>query len=233
MTKSIKILIVEDDYHLARLVSIQVNAIPASADIIENGWKALDQVMSHHYDLIILDLMLPGLNGLEICRKIRQVNKSLPILMLTAKSEEQDKIDGFNIGADDYLTKPFSNGELLARIKALLRRSQVETTSTDTPPFIQNHALRIDLENHVMYRNGQEIELTAKEFDLIHFFMKNPGRAFTRQQLLDEVWGPQFDGLEHTINSTINRLRSKIETDLNKPEYILTAWGVGYRFKNI
>jgi DNA-binding response OmpR family regulator len=153
--------------------------------------------------------------------------------MLTAKSEEQDKIDGFNIGADDYLTKPFSNGELMARIKALLRRTHTETTTSDKTAYIQNHELRIDLENHQMYRNGQEIELTAKEFDLIHFFMKNPGRAFTRQQLLDEVWGPHFDGLEHTINSTINRLRSKIETDLNKPEYILTAWGVGYRFKNI
>ncbi|MBK8778705.1 MAG: response regulator transcription factor [Saprospiraceae bacterium] len=233
MAKSIKVLIVEDDHLLAQLVSIQVTALPASADIIENGWKALDQVMSHHYDLMILDLMLPGLNGLEICRKIRQVNKSLPILMLTAKSEEHDKIDGFNIGADDYLTKPFSNGELMARIKALLRRTHTETTTSDKTAYIQNHELRIDLENHQMYRNGQEIELTAKEFDLIHFFMKNPGRAFTRQQLLDEVWGPHFDGLEHTINSTINRLRSKIETDLNKPEYILTAWGVGYRFKNI
>ncbi len=232
MSSGIRVLLVEDDEHLAHLVSIQVSTLlPAVVDIFSNGWKALDQAMNAHYDLMILDLMLPGLNGLEICRKIRQVNKHLPILMLTAKSEEQDKLDGFNMGADDYLTKPFSNGELVARIKSLLRRTIKETN--DNPPFLQNEALRLDIENRTLYKLSQQIELTAKEYDLIQFFMKNPGRAFTRQQLLDEVWGSQFDGLEHTVNSTINRLRGKIESDQNKPEYILTAWGVGYRFRNI
>lgn len=234
MSNGIRVLLVEDDQNLAHLVSIQVSTLlPAVVDIISNGWKALDQVMSTHYDLLILDLMLPGLNGLEICRKIRQINKVLPILMLTAKSEEQDKIDGFNTGADDYLTKPFSNRELMARIKALLRRTNKEIKTIDHTLFLQNAALRMDIENRTLYKLSQPIELTAKEYDLIHFFMKYPGRAFTRQQLLDEVWGSHFDGLEHTVNSTINRLRAKIEDNQNKPEYILTAWGVGYRFRNI
>ena len=141
--------------------------------------------------------MLPGMSGLEICRKIRQVNKTLPILMLTAKSEEQDKIDGFTIGADDYLTKPFYNSELIARVKALLRRRNIDIKAVDHLPFIQHQELRLDIGNHTLYKLGQRIELSAKEFDLIHFFMKNPGRAFTRRQLLDDVWGPHFDGLEH------------------------------------
>ena len=228
-----RLLLVEDDLHLANLVSIQVTgSLSATVDIIDNGWKALDQATNHHYDLVILDLMLPGMNGLEICRKIRQVNKVLPILMLTAKSEEQDKIDGFNVGADDYLTKPFSNGELIARIKALLRRTSHHLNDKDPPTFIQQYELRLDIAEHTLYKQGQRIDLTAKEFDLLCFFMTHPGRAFTRQQLLNEVWGPHFDGLDHTVNSTINRLRSKIESDPNKPEYILTAWGIGYRFRN-
>jgi two-component system, OmpR family, alkaline phosphatase synthesis response regulator PhoP len=232
MASGLRVLIVEDDENLAQLVSIQVSSLlPAVVDIIDNGWKALDRAMSTHYDLLILDLMLPGLNGLEICRKIRQFNKTMPILMLTAKSEEQDKVDGFNIGADDYLTKPFSNGELVARIKALLRRTNKEIKTIDNPPFLQNAALRMDIENRSLYKLSVPVELTAKEYDLMQFFMRHPGRAFTRQQLLDEVWGPHFDGLEHTVNSTINRLRTKIESDQNKPEYILTAWGVGYRFR--
>lgn len=234
MATVLKILLVEDDLHLANLVSIQVSSLlNAQVDIFENGWKALDQTTHTQYDLLILDLMLPGLNGLEICRKVRQVNKAIPILMLTAKSEEQDKIDGFNIGADDYLTKPFSNGELIARIKALLRRTHSEIKRMDQPSFLQHHELRLDIENHTLYKHAQSIDLTSKEFELIHFFMKHPGRAYTRQQLLDEVWGAHFDGLEHTVNSTINRLRSKIESDQTNPEYILTAWGVGYRFRNI
>jgi DNA-binding response OmpR family regulator len=229
----LKILLAEDDHHLADLVAIQVTSVlSARVDIIDNGWKALDQAMATQYDIIILDLMLPGLSGMEICRKIRQINKTIPILILTAKSEEQDKIDGFSIGADDYLTKPFSIGELNARLKALLRRTHQELNSNDHPPYIHQGELRLDLVNHNLYKLSRSIDLTAKEFDLIHFFMKNPGRSYTRVQLLEEVWGPHFDGLEHTVNSTINRLRAKIETDQNKPEYILTAWGVGYRFRN-
>ncbi len=233
MTKMLHILLVEDDVNLAQLVSILLSSqLSAKVEIKDNGWQALDYALANSFDLIILDLMLPGLNGLEICRKIRQTNKSQPILMLTAKSEEQDKLEGFEKGADDYLTKPFSQGELIARVKALLRRSNIDF-KTEQSPVIHSGDLRIDADKHILYKSNQPLDLTAKEFDLIQFFMKNPGRAFTRQQILNDVWGQHFDGLEHTVNSTINRLRSKIETDLNKPEYILTAWGVGYRFRDI
>lgn len=226
-----KILLVEDDQNLAHLILLLLTKqLNASVTVLENGWKALDQSRSQKYDLIILDLMLPGLNGLEICRKIRQRDKLQPIMMLTAKSEEQDKLDGFETGADDYLTKPFSQPELIARVKALLRRTNSKAFS------IQNNGISIgeltlDISLHTLKKNQVTIELSVKEFELIHFFMKHPGRAFTRLQLLDEVWGQHFEGLEHTVNSTINRLRIKIENDLANPEYILTAWGVGYRFK--
>jgi len=232
MAKSIKILLIEDDVNLAQLVSILLsNQFQALVEIKDNGWQALDHAMNNTFDLIILDLMLPGLNGLEICRKIRQSNKTQPILMLTAKTEEQDKIEGFEKGADDYLTKPFSQAELIVRVRALLRRSQVEF-QTDQIIAFNVGDLWIDAHKHTLHKTNQHIELTAKEFDLVHFFMRHPGRAFSRQQLLNEVWGPQFDGLEHTVNSTINRLRAKIESDVSKPKYILTAWGVGYRFRD-
>jgi len=226
-----KILLVEDDQNLAQLILLLLTKqLEARVTVLDNGWKALDQSLAQKYDLIILDLMLPGLNGLEICRKIRQRDKLQPILILTAKAEEQDKLDGFETGADDYLTKPFSQPELMARIKALLRRTSSKDYTSQIN-VINIDELSLDAQYRTLKKNNSLIDLTAKEFDLIHFFMKHPGRAFTRLQLLDEVWGQHFEGLEHTVNSTINRLRIKIEKDLNKPEYILTAWGIGYRFK--
>lgn len=226
-----KILLVEDDQNLAQLISLLLSKqFEANITVLDNGWQGLDQSLAQKFDLIILDLMLPGLNGLDICKKIRQRDKLQPIMMLTAKADEQDKLDGFETGADDYLTKPFSQPELIARVKALLRRCNSKVF-TEQNNIINIGELTLDVSLRILKKSMLTIELTAKEFELIHFFMKHPGRAFTRLQLLDEVWGQHFEGLEHTVNSTINRLRIKIENDLSKPEYILTAWGVGYRFK--
>lgn len=227
------ILIIEDDENIAELIAINLRDLPAMTTIKNNGWQGLDEAMTGKYDLVVLDLMLPGLNGVEICRQLRQKLPLLPILMLTAKSEEQDKINGLEAGADDYLTKPFSVGELKARIKTILRRTQQQTKKLEKELIlIQRGDLSIDLEKHIVTRGSQRLDLTAKEFELLHLFMQNPGRSFTRQQILDEIWGEQFEGLEHTVNSHINRLRSKIEEDTLKPRYILTSWGIGYMFNN-
>jgi two-component system, OmpR family, alkaline phosphatase synthesis response regulator PhoP len=227
------ILIVEDDANIAELVSINLKDLPAKTTIRNNGWQGLDEALTGKYDLVVLDLMLPGLNGLEICRQVRHKVPLQPILMLTAKSEEQDKITGLETGADDYLTKPFSVGELTARVKSILRRTQVQTKQLEKNRVaIQRGNLRMDLENHTVMRGGERLDLSPKEFELLQLFMQNPGRNFTRLQILDEIWGEQFEGLEHTVNSHINRLRGKIEENPLKPNYILTSWGVGYMFNN-
>jgi two-component system, OmpR family, alkaline phosphatase synthesis response regulator PhoP len=227
------ILIVEDDVNIAELIAIHLRDLPAITTTKHNGWQGLDEALTGKYDLVVLDLMLPGVNGLEICRQVRKKLPQLPILMLTAKSEEQDKILGLETGADDYLTKPFSTGELTARVKAIMRRTQAQAKTLEKKLIrIQRGDLSIDLENHSVMRGAKRLDITAKEFELLHLFMQNPGRSFSRQQILDEVWGEQFEGLEHTVNSHINRLRAKIEEDAAAPKYILTAWGVGYMFND-
>ena len=225
------IAIIEDDPNIRSLIKIVLSPLNVSIDEYENGWTGLDAIAQKKYSLLVLDLMLPGVNGMEICRKIRLANNQMPILMLTAKSEEEDKIAGLDIGADDYLTKPFSNGELLARVKALLRRSEAKSVSDKKEnQIISIGSLKLDISNRVLIKNGIEISLTAKEFDLIHLFMSNAGRNFTRMEVLERVWGEHFEGLEHTVNSNINRLRSKIEEDPAKPNYLVTVWGLGYKF---
>jgi DNA-binding response OmpR family regulator len=184
------------------------------------------------YRLVILDLMLPGLDGLEVCKRIRKERDTLPILMLTARSEEFDKVLGLELGADDYLTKPFSIRELVARIKAIVRRSSRSGAGAAAPTAaaIEIHDLSIHLEKRRVIQEDRTIELTPKEFDLLVLFASHPGRVFTRDELLNQVWGYQFEGYGHTVNSHINRLRSKIERDPSEPELITTVWGVGYRF---
>ena len=228
------ILIIEDDVNIANLIAIHLNDISVKTTIKSNGWEGLDEAFANKYDLLILDVMLPGINGLEICRQIRNKQSQLPILMLTAKAEEEDKIVGLEIGADDYLTKPFSTGELLARVRAILRRAGRETKQLEQNLLkITRGDLELDLEQNTAYRAGKILDLTVKEFALLGIFMKNPNKSFTRATLLDEVWGESFEGLEHTVNSHINRLRAKIEIDPADPQYILTAWGVGYKLGNI
>ena len=227
-----RILIIEDNADLARLLALNLRDLSYEVEIAGDGSGGLAKAERTAYDLIILDLMLPGLDGLEVCRRIREKTPYVPILMLTSRSSETDRVVGLEMGADDYVTKPFSIVELLARIKALFRR--VERLRQDRAPAVSDRIesgdLVIDPERRTVTLRGNPITLTAKEFDLLLYFAASPGRVFTRSQLLDAVWGYGHDGYEHTVNSHINRLRAKIEENPARPHYILTVWGVGYKF---
>lgn len=228
-----QILIVEDDEEIIELIEINVEHLDYELDSATDGESGLQKAQSRHFDLIILDLMLPKLDGLEVCKMLRAENNNTPILMLTAKSEEFDKVLGLELGADDYLTKPFSIRELLARIKANLRR--VEVDKKQIAGSVQKESLAIgtlsiEPDKRKVTVNGSAISLTPKEFELLHLFASNPGKAFSRDKLLEEIWGYQFEGYDHTVNSHINRLRNKIEEDPSEPRYLKTVWGVGYRF---
>ena len=227
-----RILIIEDNADLARLLALNLRDLSYDVDIAGDGSAGLAKAERTAYDLIVLDLMLPGLDGIEICRRIRTKPPYVPILMLTSRSSETDRVVGLEMGADDYVTKPFSIVELLARIKALFRR--VERLREDSAPSssgkIELGSLVIDPERRTVILRGNPVTLTAKEFDLLLYFASSPGRVFTRSHLLDVVWGYGHDGYEHTVNSHINRLRAKIEENPAHPRYILTVWGVGYKF---
>jgi two-component system, OmpR family, alkaline phosphatase synthesis response regulator PhoP len=231
-----KILIIEDDPDIIDLLKIHLKDIDFSLDNARDGEQGLEKALNNDYELVILDLMLPGLDGLEVCRGIREKKKTLPILMLTAKAEEFDKVLGLELGADDYITKPFSIRELMARIKAVLRRISAlreNGKNRQEDKELVFDQLSINLAKRRVMLNNKTIDLTAKEFDLLVTFASNPGRAFTRENLLNTVWGYQFSGYDHTVNSHINRLRAKIEKDPSKPRYIKTVWGVGYKFAEI
>jgi DNA-binding response OmpR family regulator len=230
-----KILIIEDNQDLARLVESHLRDLSFEVELTSDGQAGLAKAQADHYDLIILDLMLPGLDGIEICRRLRRQSMYVPILMLTAKSSEMDRVVGLEIGADDYVTKPFSIPELLARVKAILRRVDElsESGQESVPAIIQAGNLIVDAAGRKATLKDQILDLTAKEFDLLLHFAGNPGKVYTRSQLLDFVWGYGHDGYEHTVNSHINRLRAKIEKDSAHPEYILTVWGVGYKFAEL
>ncbi len=233
MSKASKILIIEDDPQVADLVGIHLRDLGYELECATEGESGLRRALAHDYALVILDLMLPGLDGLAVCKRLRAENTRVPVLMLTAKAEEFDKVLGLELGADDYLTKPFSIRELMARVKALLRRREVEhelSAKQHAPEELAFDALKIHLGKRKVLLAGEAVELTAKEFDLLALFVSHPGRAYSRSALLDLVWGHQYEGYEHTVNSHINRLRSKIEKDPAQPKYIQTVWGVGYRF---
>jgi two-component system alkaline phosphatase synthesis response regulator PhoP len=228
-----KILIIEDDRNIVDLAKIHIRDLGYETDSAGDGESGLNKALGEKYALIILDIMLPKMDGLEVCRRFRQNDQLTPVLMLTAKSEELDKVLGLELGADDYLTKPFSVRELVARIKAILRRIETERQSPareKEPSILDYDKLVIDTGKRKVTLSGEKIELTAKEFDLLVLFASHPGRTYNRQQLLDLVWGYHFDGYDHTVNSHINRLRSKIERDPSRPDFIRTVWGVGYRF---
>ncbi|MCR9132007.1 MAG: response regulator transcription factor [bacterium] len=228
---STPILIIEDDRDLSELIKIQLLDQNYEVHQQFNGTTGLQTFNEGEYSLLILDVMLPGLDGFEICKKIRANDSKTPILMLTAKAEEIDKIMGLEFGADDYLTKPFSIRELTARVKALLRRSQVQNDDTSgISDSITFGELSIYPQKRSITLKNESFDLTSKEFDLLMLFATNPGKAYSRQELLDVVWGYQYSGYSHTVNSHINRLRSKIEDDPSNPTYIKTVWGVGYRF---
>lgn len=230
MTK--QVLIIEDDPALVDLVRIHLNDLPATLTASRSGREGLAWLAEHPVDLCILDIMLPGMNGIEICQRIRQQDTITPILMLTAKFEEGDKVLGLEAGADDYLTKPFGVLEFMARVKALLRRADRGRTEAEaTPDAVYSYKdLMIDRSMRRVTLAGQRLELTPKEFDLLTLLAEHPGKTYSRKELLSLVWGYTFSGYEHTVTAHVNRLRSKIEADFARPAYILTTWGVGYRF---
>lgn len=229
------VLVIEDEHDIARLLQLHLLEFCDEVEWVADGITGLHRAQSKSWGLIILDLRLPGLNGLDLCKSLRASGAYVPILMLTAKSSELDRVLGLEIGADDYLTKPFSIQELVARVKAIFRRSEaLKKQAEDEHRHTEIHhgELSIDPDQRRARRAGTEIELTVREFDLLYHFASHPGRVFNRAQLLDSVWGYGHDGYEHTVNSHINRLRAKVEPDPANPRYIQTVWGVGYRFQS-
>lgn len=230
-----KVLIIEDDPDLVGLLTIHIKDLGCALETAMDGQTGLDKALSGNFDLIVLDLMLPKMDGLEICRRVRAKEVRTPILMLTARSEEIDKVLGLEMGADDYLTKPFSVREFIARVKAILRRVEIwqqPKSIANGGALLQFGSLQVDLDKRKVTIDGKRVELSPKEFDLLSLLASNPGKSYDRARILDLVWGYEFEGYEHTVNSHINRLRSKIEPDLSNPTYILTTWGVGYRFRD-
>lgn len=229
-----KALVIEDDPEIGKLVRLHLMDIQCDADVETDGARGIERFRTGNYDLVVLDLMLPGLDGLGVCKQIRALPGYVPILILTAKSTELDRVLGLEMGADDYLTKPFSVREFVARIKALFRRVEALDTRSgvDEEQMIERGTLVIEPAKRRVHIGQREITLTAKEFDLLLHFARSPGKVYNRVQLLDQVWGYNHEGYEHTVNSHINRLRAKIESDPSKPEYVITVWGVGYKFND-
>ncbi|ADB38509.1 response regulator transcription factor [Spirosoma linguale] len=228
-----RLLLIEDDPDVARLIHDHLHQLPGELTTTELGNEGLELLAMQPFDICILDLLLPDASGFEICRRIRQRHPAVPLLILSGRAEERDKVTGLEAGADDYLTKPFSVPELLARLRALLRRSELTGVSKPIQSTIlvyQHGALRIEVQARIVTVSGQRIELTPKEFDLLTLLASYPGKSFSRQKILSLVWGYHHDGYEHTVTAHINRLRIKIEPDFTRPIYILTTWGIGYRF---
>jgi DNA-binding response OmpR family regulator len=198
-------------------------------DAVADGAEGLRRALANPPDLVVLDLMLPSLNGLEVCRRLRAA-APVPVIMLTARGEEADRIAGLELGADDYMSKPFSPRELTARVKAVLRRAASPLGPADQPTVLRAGVLAVDVVAHEARRDGELVALTAKEFDLLVHFMRNPRRAFRREQLLEEVWGFSY-GDTSTVTVHVRRLREKIEEDPSAPRHVTTVWGVGYRFE--
>jgi DNA-binding response OmpR family regulator len=229
--KNKKVIIIEDNKDISDLVKLHLSDIGIQVDTLYDGIDGWNSIKQNQYDLIILDIMLPGMDGLQICKKIRKASKIYtPILMLTSRSSEMDRVLGLESGADDYLTKPFSLMEMVARVKALIRRHDAMLNKQLELEKIQFTDLSINMQTREVIKQQQQLELTAKEFDLLVYFARHPGQVFDRMQLLDKVWGYGHEGYEHTVNSHINRLRGKLETDPRTPKFIKTVWGVGYQF---
>ena len=224
-----KILVVDDEKLLVKGIKFNLENEGYQVECAYDGATAVELARTGNFDLIILDLMMPEIDGLEACVKIREFS-SVPIIMLTARSEDTDKIIGFECGADDYITKPFNILELKARIRALLRRAS-GTVQAKQQSRITVGGLTLDMEQRVAIRDGETVELTAKEYDLIELLMKNPRRVYSRENLMNVVWGYSYTGDYRTVDVHIRRLREKLERTPAEPEYIMTKWGVGYYFK--
>jgi DNA-binding response OmpR family regulator len=222
-----KVLIVDDEQMLVKGIKFSLEREGYLVEAAYDGEACLEKLKKDSYDIIILDLMLPNIDGLTLCRKIRETS-NIPIIMLTAKGEDVDKIIGLELGADDYMTKPFNIRELIARVKAIFRRMEHSVSNEE---IIKVGELTIDRKMRRVVINGEEVELTGKEYDLLLLLVTNPGRVYTRENLLERIWGFDFYGGIRTVDVHVSRLREKIERNVKNPEYILTKWGVGYYFR--
>jgi DNA-binding response OmpR family regulator len=228
------VLVVEDDLDIAELIRVNLSELGISIDHAESGEQGLAMALDKNYDLLLLDVMLPSVNGLDICRDVRAKRPEQAIIMLTSKNSETDRVLGLELGADDYMTKPFSVRELQARVRAQLRKvhmlSKVKHTPEEQSNALTIGSLSIDTKQHTVELHSNNLDLTATEFDLLLYLAKHPNQVFSRAQLLESVWGYHHSGYEHTVNSHINRLRAKIEQDATNPSVVQTVWGVGYKF---
>ncbi|MEH6596935.1 MAG: response regulator transcription factor [Colwellia polaris] len=230
------ILVVEDEQDIADLITLNLQEIGLTVEHCLTGEQALEQLAKNSYDLVMLDVMLPGKSGLDVCRQLREQKPEQVILMVTSRNSEIDRVLGLELGADDYMTKPFSVRELQARVRSQLRRvhllskiSQQQVEQQSPEQYVTLGTLKIDCMSHLVTLKGNSIELTSTEFDLLLYLASHPDQVFTREQLLSSVWGYHHSGYEHTVNSHINRLRNKVETNATKPAIVQTVWGVGYK----
>ena len=225
------ILVVDDEPRMVRFVKMNLDLEGYLTLEANDGFQALEKVRAHNPDLVLLDVEMPGMDRFETLKRLREISETA-VIMLTVRSDEEDRIKGLDLGADDYVTKPFSVSELMARVKAIFRRVEsLERRFPGGDEALTIGPLEIDTSGRQISVDGQPMTLTAREFDLLLHFARHPGRVFSRAQLLDSVWGYGHDGYEHTVNSHINRLRSKIEPDPAHPELIVTVWGVGYKLE--
>ena len=233
MMEDKKVIIIEDDPEICELLDIHLSDLGCVASAFQDGRRGYEAARSEPADLIILDIRLPSMDGIEICQKLRAHDINTPIIMLTARSEEIDRVLGLEVGADDYMTKPFSVREFIARVKAIFRRSQMlqhQVNQEARSRQLTFEELSIDVEHRKVMLGDSRIDLSPKEFDLLVLMASNPGKNYNRSRLLNLIWGYDFEGYEHTVNSHINRLRAKIEPDMDAPKFIITTWGVGYKF---
>ncbi len=226
-TRQEQVLVVEDDPTLRMSLRATLRSAGYKVEVASTGPEGLDAALQGGADLVLLDVMLPGMNGFEICQRIRELDTSVPILMVTAKGEEEDKVRGLGLGADDYIVKPFGTRELLARVDAALRLRRLEAARLS---HVTIGLAQIDFESHTLTRAGDTQEVTAHEMRLLRFLLERNGRLLTRQQILDGVWGADYYGTERTVDNFIGRLRAKLEDDPRQPRHILTVRGAGYRF---
>lgn len=229
MEQQQRILVVDDEPDIRKVLERYLKREGFIVDMATDGEAALASVRRSPPDLIVLDLLMPNLGGLEMTRMLRS-DSDIPIIMLTSKDEELDKLVGLEMGADDYVTKPFSVKEVVARVKAVLRRTAKKTTQADKPTTLHIGNLKIDLTAHVITLRDQTVKISAKQFDLLWFLASNPDQVFSREQLLNQIWGYDFYGDSRVVDVHIRRLREKIEPECSQPCYILTVWGVGYKF---
>ncbi|MBQ9200025.1 MAG: response regulator transcription factor [Lachnospiraceae bacterium] len=224
-----KVLVVDDEKSIVKGIKYSLEQDDMEVDVAYDGGEALEKAKNNSYDIILLDIMLPVYTGLEVCQMIREFS-DVPIIMLTAKGDDMDKILGLEYGADDYITKPFNILEVKARIKAILRRNGKSNSDMDNSKVIETKGLKIDLDSRRVYIDGEEVNLTAKEFDLVYLLVSNPNKVYSREQLLELIWGPSYPGDARTVDVHVRRLREKIEATPATPKYVHTKWGVGYYF---